>query len=88
MISFDRAKALAKERVAALAATNGDEFVLEDRTVEVHEGWVFFYNSRAFIQTRNPIFGLAGNGPILVDRQGTVRHLPSGVPWRDEIRGT
>jgi hypothetical protein len=87
MISFDRAKALAEESLAAHAAASGDEFVLlEDKIREVREGWIFFYNSSEFMKTGNPISGLAGNGPILVDRHGTLRHLPSGVPWQDAIR--
>jgi Immunity protein 35 len=82
MISSDRAKALAEEAVAAL----GDEFaMISDKTIEVSGGWIFFYNSREFIETGNPISALAGNGPIFVDRTGAVRHLPSALPWDEAI---
>jgi hypothetical protein len=31
-------------------------------------GWVFFYNSHDFIQTRNPRAAWAGNAPFLIER--------------------
>jgi hypothetical protein len=31
-------------------------------------GWVFFYNSREFIETRNRRTAWAGNGPFLIER--------------------
>jgi hypothetical protein len=83
MIPPERAKELAEEAVAAL----GDEFALiSDKTIEVSGGWIFFYNSREFIETGNPISALAGNGPIFVDRTGAVRHLPSALPWDEAIK--
>jgi Immunity protein 35 len=87
MISPDRAKELAEETVAALGAARGDEFALIcDKTIEVSGGWVFFYNSREFIETGNPISALAGNGPIFVDRGGAIHHLASAVASEEAIR--
>jgi hypothetical protein len=87
MISFERAKALAEETVAGLAAANGGEFALvHDETVEVNEGWLFFYNSREFIETGDISFALVGNGPIFVNRGEVVRRLPTAVPWDLAIR--
>lgn len=87
MIPFDRAEELAEEMVAALGAACGDEFsLIYEKTIEVAEGWVFFYNSREFIETGDFISALAGNGPIFVDRSGAIRQLPSAVPWDIAIR--
>ena len=81
-ISADKAKVLAEEAVAALGSASGGDFALiYDRTVEANEGWVFFYNTREFIETGNSDSRLAGNGPIFVNRNGVVRNLPSAVPW-------
>lgn len=78
---------LAEERVAALGAASGNEFVLmRDKTIEVSGGWVFFYNSREFVETGDPISSLAGNGPIFVDHGGTVHHLPTAILWEEAIR--
>jgi len=87
MISFDKAKALAEKFVADRGSAIGDEFTLyADKTIEVNEGWVFFYNSKEFIETGNDEFALVGNGPIFVDRNGKLRTLPSGTNWEDAIR--
>ena len=86
-MSPDKAKVLAEKAVAALGSASGDNFALiYDKTIEVNEGWVFFYNTREFIETRNFTSRLAGNGPIFVNRNGVVRNLPSAVPWEVAIR--
>jgi hypothetical protein len=47
---------------------------------------VFFYNSREFVETGNASAMLAGNGPILVERDGTVIDLPTHCDWEEAIR--
>jgi len=84
--SFDEAKALAQKTVAALGAASGDEFnIVRHETVDA-DGWIFFYNSKEFIETGNPSSALAGNGPIFVDRNGVLEILGSGEPWEVAIR--
>jgi Immunity protein 35 len=86
-ISFDQARALAKNAVAALAATSGDELdIIHSNTIDASEGWIFFYNSKDFIETGDLSSALAGNGPIFVDRNGVVKMLPSAIPWEVAIR--
>jgi hypothetical protein len=83
MIPYDEAKLLAKNTVAAIAAKVCDEFVvIDDLTKEVEEGWVFFYDSKEFVETGNPSSTLAGNGPILVRRNGEIQILPSNASWQ------
>ncbi|WP_213742641.1 YrhB domain-containing protein [Bradyrhizobium sp. dw_411] len=87
MFSFDQAKTLAEEAVAALAAANEAEFVLiHEATVEIKEGWIFFYNSREFVETGAFSASLLGNGPIFIDRGGVLRWLPTAGPWQEAIR--
>ncbi|KRR17402.1 hypothetical protein CQ14_31425 [Bradyrhizobium lablabi] len=86
-ILFPDAKVLAEREVDAIAAAVGDDFVvIHDETVETAEGWVFFYNSREFVETGDFRDALAGNGPILVDRHGLVKRLPTGIPWETAIK--
>ncbi len=86
-VSRDEATVLAEEAVTAIGVASGDEFILiYDKTIEVGEGWVFFYNSREFIETGDLSSALAGNGPIFVDRSGAVRKLPSAVSWEVAIK--
>ena len=88
MTGIDRGSAttLAMERVNALAREAGIEFqLLNDATVEIARGWVFFYNSAEYIRTGRQGSALAGNGPILVTREGGIHHLPTAVPWEDNV---
>jgi hypothetical protein len=78
---------LARETIAQLALSVGDQFdILLDETREVEQGWVFFFNTADFVRTRNPVYALAGNGPILVSRDGKVQELPTAVPWEDSLK--
>ena len=85
-MSFDDAKALAAEFVASLGSATGVAFALfAEKSIEVDEGWIFFYNSKEYIETGVFEFALVGNGPIFVDRSGGVRSLPSGTRWEEAI---
>ena len=86
-ISFDQAKAIAERRVRAIADAVNDEFdIVDNETID--EGWLFYYNSKDFIETGNFRSALAGNGPIFVDRSGAVKVLPSAIPWQVAVRGS
>lgn len=89
MSGLDRESAisLASQRLDQLAQAAGDQFeILPDFTREVEQGWVFFFNTADFVRTRNPASGLAGNGPLLVTREGVIHELPSAIPWEDAVR--
>jgi hypothetical protein len=86
-ISFDQAEVIAERAVRALADASNDEFGIVDNK-RIDEGWLFFYNSKDFSETGNFRSGLAGNGPVFVDRSGAVRVLPSAIPWQVAIKGS
>lgn len=78
---------LAQERLTQLARSANEQFeFLVDETREVEQGWVFFFNSVDFVRTRNPLYALAGNGPIFVSLEGKILSLPSSIPWEDSLR--
>jgi hypothetical protein len=86
-ISDAAALQIAQAKVNELAYAAGDEFaLLLDETREVEQGWVFFFNSVDFVRTGNYNHALAGNGPLLVLRNGSVVTLPSALPWEDVVR--
>ena len=88
MDTLDRPAALkiAQAKVDELGRMAGDAFdIVTAETKEVKQGWLFFYNSADFVRTRDPMFALAGNGPILVLRDGQVATLPTAVPWQEAI---
>jgi len=79
---------LAQEAMNALSPHAADEFEIQsDKTKEIKEGWVFFYNSKRFIYDKDPMYQLAGNGPIFVTLEGIVRRLSSATDWQAQIGG-
>ncbi len=52
--------------------------ILEEKTIERSWGWVFFYTSSLWQQTGEMQYALAGNAPLLVERQ-SLRVLPTGT---------
>ncbi len=68
MITHDEARALAMAKVRSMQSRPDNEFVIVDAaTREEDFGWVFFYNSKRYLETRDILFRIAGNGPIVVD---------------------
>jgi hypothetical protein len=76
-MTHDQAKALVETHLATLArSTGGDSAVIVDSaTIERDFGWVFFYQSRRFLETRDPIWKLAGNAPYIVNRLDGALHV-------------
>lgn len=55
--------------------------VLFEKTRRLPFGWLFFYNTQKFAETGDPLDGVAGNGPILVDQErGEVVTLGTHAP--------
>lgn len=88
MIDLSAARAIAEEHLRAFEAGGSPPLALMDEhTREEDFGWVFFYNSARFLETRALRDALAGNGPLVVDREtGHVTTLPSALPVEESIR--
>jgi len=60
--------------------------VMPEHTIEHAFGWVFFYNSRKFLETGDLQFALGGNAPLLVNREsGEVVPLGTARPTEHYI---
>lgn len=68
MITANRALKIAKKKVSQLQSANDDFVIVENDTIETDFGWVFFYNSKQYLESGNISHALAGNAPIIVDR--------------------
>lgn len=86
-ISFDQAMIIAEETVRRFADASCDAFDIVSHEV-IDQGWLFFYNSKEFIESDDPSACLAGNGPIFVDRNGVMKALPTAIPWQEAIEAT
>ena len=55
--------------------------VIDDKTVEVKRGWIFFYNSARFLETNDFASMLMSNRPVFVDRtSGDVEYVREPGP--------
>jgi hypothetical protein len=57
------------------------EVVITTET-ETDDGWIFSYNSRAYVEDGNPSARLAGNYPIFVSRADGSIHFTSDPEYR------
>lgn len=60
--------------------------LLTSETVREKTFWVFFYNTRAFIETKSLSHALVGNCPIVISaHDGSMRELGTATPWEEQI---
>ena len=68
MLNLEQAQAVAENHLQTLSARSGHDLVLHgEYTREEDFGWVFFFNTRAYVETGDINDALGGNGPLLVD---------------------
>ena len=59
--------------------------IIDDQTIEKDYGWIFFFQSREYLDTRNFRFSLLGNGPLIVEQDGSVHILTTAQPAEESI---
>lgn len=75
----NEAEDLARVHIAASPVAARHDLVIDSsRTREEPFGWVFFYNTRRFVETGAIEWALAGNAPLIVDR-ATGEVIPTGT---------
>ncbi len=78
MISRQTAKELVLTRINKSIPYNMDQLecvIIEEATIEKEYGWVFFYNSKLFLETNDMSYALGGNAPIIVNKYTGVLHI-------------
>ena len=84
VIDLAQAKVIAQEHLSRMNPRAPDSYCLIDRHTQEHDvGWVFFYSTRRYVETGDFRDGLAGNGPLLVTRDGAVH--PFGTAKSPEV---
>lgn len=69
MLDYDQAEAIAKQHLESLAKEGGFRLrLLTEHTIHKEYGWIFFYNSEIYLETKNDSYALAGNAPFLVQK--------------------
>jgi hypothetical protein len=81
MIDGSQAERRAREFIAEYSRQGVDSVLVEEDTLEEPFGWVFFYESAAFLQSGETSDRLAGNLPLNVFRDtGEVRTTGTAYP--------
>lgn len=73
MWHHDKARAIIQAYVDAV--TDGSGVILDDATLDKPYGWVFFYQSRAYVETGDFMEMLAGNAPVIFNRVSGEYHV-------------
>ena len=86
-MTFGEARALVGEWLQASSERSGIKLALGEAATRVEEwGWVFFYNSVAYLETRSSSDALAGNGPLVVERvSGALHELTTARPIDEQL---
>jgi hypothetical protein len=86
MITFAQVLELAETWIRVV--TKNQAVIMQEHTVTRPYGWVFIYQNRAYVDSRDRRDMLIGNAPILVDRvNGEIRVFGTGRPLEDYLRG-
>lgn len=90
MINFFDAIKVANEcleKTFGLSEQKDSIQIMEDKTICHDSGWVFFYNSKKFIETKNFDFMLVGNRPLFVSKDdGALQFIRADIDIVDAIR--
>lgn len=89
MINFEEAKLLAEQRIKEYMSYDDSLtlILLEDETIYEDFGWIFFYNSKEFVETGDMSYALGGNAPLLVDKNvGQVFETGTAMPIEEYIK--
>ena len=87
MLDSESAKRLATEEInRGYNGRFGPLVILEEETIEKEYGWIFFYSTKKFAETRQFQYALAGSGPLVVERSGVMRRFGSGKSPAEVIR--
>ena len=68
MLELSDALAIVDGKLTEMAPKEEPYVVLSEQTIERPFGWIFFYNSKTFVETASALHRLAGNGPVFVNR--------------------
>ncbi|MEZ4263997.1 MAG: YrhB domain-containing protein [Polyangiaceae bacterium] len=84
-----RAAVAAHLRRRGVGGTDGIA-IIDSQTIEKPYGWVFYYNSRRYVESGDLVYalvGLVGQGPVVVfAASGEIVELGSAVPAEAAIR--
>jgi len=80
VIDKDTAKKLVEAQLENWSS-GGGLVVVDENTMETEFGWVFFYDSKEYLETEDLRYAIAGNAPIVVlKKDGSLRVTGTAQP--------
>lgn len=90
MVTPEQARELAENELRQRYGESAESLAIDDRaTREEAFGWVFFYETKKYLNDGDPDGRLVGNAPIVVDRDGELHLTGTGEPleyYLEQIR--
>ncbi len=79
MLNMDSAINIVNEYLVQQVDSNEELAIAKEGKIEKNYGWIFFYNTKKYLDTKEISYALAGNGPVVVEkRNGQVTFLGTG----------
>jgi Immunity protein 35 len=86
MMTLNKARELAIESLTLVTGRPAsDVLLLDDRTQCRRAGWIFFYESRAYVES-GEVPNVGATGPVVVTHAGNVHHLSGEQPVDETLR--
>lgn len=89
MINVSKARSLVEAELLIISQGIPPEekrVIVNVLPIEGDLGWIFFYTTKAFAETQDPMYELVGNAPIIVDREdGSLHVTGTGRPIEDYV---
>jgi hypothetical protein len=81
MLRKSEALALVSNRLEQDSSPDLEFVVADENTIEKPFGWIFFYDSKKFLETGMDMYRIAGNGPVFVNKlTGEIEFFGSVPP--------
>ncbi len=72
MINYEQALKMALAKLSELSNSSGKEIILiNDQTLTTEYGWIFFYNSKAYLETGNWKKSILGHAPFIINKDNS-----------------
>lgn len=86
LLTLAEARALAAKKVGEGHSQPSGvcPIIVDDATIARDWGWVFLYENKRRLETGNFRFGMVGNHPVVVRKDGKVEYLPRTAPTLEE----
>ena len=81
MLTFQQAREIAEQTIGGYLLEDDACQIIDSATLERPYGWVFFYQSRSYLESGDQIRMLAGNAPLIISKlTGSVTLTGTAMP--------